>query len=341
MWFWVHIGWRCVHALIVFFGVTLVTFVVARLLPGNPAYLIAGRHADEQTLQEIIQRLGLDQPIPTQYLLYMQGLLRGDLGEAWTTSNPVTVDIAQRFPATLELSLAALCLALVVALPLGIVAALRPGSIVYRIARALAVGGVAIPQFWFGLLLVYLFFFRLRWMPPPMGRLPLGVMPPTVTGLLLIDTLIAGDIANFWLALKTLVMPSITLALAFQAPILQIVQTTMAEALQCDAVRTARALGVPRMTIISNHALRLVLPPLLTMIGITFGYLLGGTVLVERVFTWPGIGMYALQAVNSMDYAAIQGVVLVTTLFYLLIYFVIDVLHVLIDPRVRLERAVT
>lgn len=337
MWFWVHTGRRLAHALIVIFGVTLVTFVVARLLPGNPVYLMVGGHADEQTLREATTRLGLDKPILEQYFIYLGGLVRGDLGQSWTTSNPVTVDIAQRFPATLELSLVALLLALLVALPLGIAAALHPGGGAYRVAQALAVGGVAVPQFWLGLILIYVFFFRLGWMPPPMGRLPLGTMPPQVTGLLLVDTLLAGDLTSFWLAVKALTLPSITLMLAFQAPILQLVRATMADTLQSDAVRTAHALGIPRRTVIYHHAFRLALPPVLTMIGITFGYLLGGTILVESVFSWPGMGMYALQAVNATDYAAIQGVVLVSALIYILVYFILDMLQVIIDPRVRLE----
>lgn len=326
---------RLGHAVVVIWGVTLVTFVVARLLPGNPVYLMVGNQADETTVQEANAKLGFDKPIPEQYFIYMQGLLKGDLGRAWTTSNPVSQDIRQRFPATVELSVIAFIFALLIALPLGITAGLRPRSFVERIAQIVSNFGVAVPQFWLGLMFIYLFYFRLRLMPPPMGRLPLVAAPPHITGLMLVDTLLAGNVDHFWLAAKVLVLPSLTLAMAVQAPILNLVQVSMSAVMKSDAVRTARALGFPRHEVIVRHALRMALLPVLNMIGITFGYLLGGTVLVESVFSWPGMGLYALQAMNASDYAAIQGVVLFSAMIYITVYIALDIAQFVIDPRIR------
>lgn len=325
---------RVALALVVIWGVTLTSFVVSRLLPGNPVYLIVGTRADEQTVQEATAKYGLDRSLPEQYWIYMRDLVRGDLGESWTTSNPVTSDIAQRFPATLELSLVSFILAMTIALPLGIAAALRPGGAADRVASSVSVGGAALPQFWLGLMLIYLFFFRLQWMPPPMGRLPLATPPPTRTGLLLIDTLLAGDLDLFKLAAWTLILPSVTLALAVQAPILSLVRTGMKDALDAPPILTAKAFGLPRRVWLS-HAWRLAMLPVLNMVGISFGYLLGGTVLVESVFSWPGMGLYALQAMNASDYAAVQGVVLVSALIYVTVYLVLDIVQLAVDPRAR------
>jgi len=326
---------RIGQALLVVWGVTLLAFVTARVLPGNPVYLMAGSHADERTLEELEARYGLDRPLGVQYLLYLRDLVRGDWGRAWTTSNPVLSDIAQRFPATLELSLAALAGSLLVALPLGTAAARRPGSFVDRLASAVAGSGAAVPQFWLGLMLIYVFFYRLQWVPPPMGRLPLSEAPPAATGLLLADTLLAGRTDLFWLASRALLLPTVTLAFAVQAPILSLVRATMRVALSSPTVLAGRALGLRPAAILYRRAFRLAFGPIASMVGISFGYLLGGTVLVETVFSWPGMGQYALSAMNAGDYAAIQGVVLASALIYVLVYFALDTMQKILDPRTR------
>lgn len=326
---------RTGQALFVAWGVTLLAFVTARVLPGNPVYLMAGSHADERTLRELEARYALDRPIPVQYALYISDLVRGDWGRAWTTSNPVLEDIAQRFPATLELSLAALLTALLVALPLGIAAARRPGSAFDRLASAVSTAGASVPQFWLGLMLTYVFFYRLGWVPPPMGRLPLFEPPPTATGLLLVDTLLARRFDLFSLSFRALLLPTLTLAFAVQAPILSLVRATMRETLRAPTVAAGRALGLRPVVILYRRAFRLALGPIANMVGISFGYLLGGTVLVETVFAWPGMGQYALAAMNASDYAAIQGVVLASALIYVSVYFALDVLQRILDPRVR------
>jgi peptide/nickel transport system permease protein len=326
---------RTGQALLVAWGVTLLAFVTARLLPGNPVYLMAGSHADERTLAELTARHGLDRPLAVQYVIYLRDLARGDWGRAWTTSNPVLEDIAQRFPATLELSLLSLAASLLIALPLGISAARRPGSAVDGLASSVATAGAAVPQFWLGLMLIYVFFYRLQWAPPPMGRLPLSEAPPAVTGLLLADTLLAGRVDLFWLASRTLLLPTITLAFAVQAPILSLVRATMRDTLGSTTVVAGRALGLRSAAILYRRAFRLALGPIANMVGISFGYLLGGTVLVETVFSWPGMGQYALSAMNAGDYAAIQGVVLSSAFIYVVVYFALDTIQMILDPRTR------
>jgi len=330
-----HLARRTGQALLVVWGVTLLAFVTARLLPGNPVYLMAGSHADERTLSELTARYGLDRPILDQYVLYMGDLVRGDWGRAWTTSNPVLEDIVQRFPATLELSLLALSASLLFAVPVGIAAARHPGSAIDRFASAASTAGASVPQFWLGLMLIYVFFYRLQWVPPPMGRLPLAEAPPQLTGLLLVDTLVAGRGDLFLLASRALVLPTLTLAFAVQAPILSLVRATMRKTLRSPAVVAGRALGLRPASILYRRAFRLALGPIASIVGISFGYLLGGTVLVETVFSWPGMGQYALSAMNAGDYAAIQGVVLSSALVYVFVYFALDAMQMLLDPRTR------
>jgi peptide/nickel transport system permease protein len=325
---------RLVQALLVIWGVTLIAFVIARVLPGNPAYLLAGQNADPQTIVAMKHRLGLDRPLPTQYAIYMEKLFQGDLGRATSTSNPVTTDLGQRLPATVELGLASLVLALVVSLPLGIAAALRPRGIAARATDVLSAAGVALPQFWLGLMLVYIFFFRLGWAPPPIGRTN-GVTPPHVTGFFLIDSLLAGDGTAFRQALGALILPAVTMAVTIQPPLLRLVQVSMREALASDAVRTARAEGLSFFQVVYRDAFRLAQLPILNMIGLLVGIVLSSSVLVETVFSWPGIGQYAFQAINASDYAAVQGVVLVAAVAYVGIYLVLDLVQMVVDPRLR------
>lgn len=329
-----QIGKRVAQALIVIWGVTLITFVIARVLPGNPAYLLAGQNSSPQTIVAMKHRLGLDRSLASQYGIYMKGLARGDLGNSFTTSNPVTKDLGTKLPATLELGLVALVLTLLIALPLGIRAALRPRGLAARCTDLLSAAGVALPQFWLGLMLVFFFFYKLNWAPPPIGRTT-GDTPHHVTGFLLIDSLIAGNLTDFKHAAGALVLPAITLAVTVQPPLLRLVQVTMREALASDAVRSARAGGLSFGQVVYRDALRIALLPILNMTGLLFGIVLSSSVLVETVFSWPGIGQYAYQAINASDYAAVQGVVLVATLAYVGVYLVLDILQIFVDPRLR------
>lgn len=325
---------RLGYLLIALFIVSLITFVVTRVLPGNPVYLIVGVQADQAIADAVAARLGLDLPIHEQYLRYLQQLVVGDLGSSWRTGNPVSFDIAARWPATIELASVALIVALVWSIPLGIIAGLRERSISDRIASTLSGFGVSIPEFWLGMVLILIFFGVLGVAPPPLGR-TLGAVPATVTGFLTVDALIAGDLAAFAAAARQIVLPAVTLGFVIGAPLLRTTRTFMREAMQSQYVRSARALGVPRRSIVLRHALPNVLLPVTTMLAMLYGYLLGGTVLVEYVFAWPGIGKYAVDSISASDYAPVMAAVLLSAISYLVVYLVTDVLHFFIDPRTR------
>ncbi len=330
----VYIMRRLAYMLVALFGVSLVTFVVTRVLPGNPAYLLVGAMADESTVAAITEQLGLDLPIYEQYIRYMQQLLSGDLGDSLRTSNSVAVDLGARWPATIELASSALVLALCWSVPFGIVSALRRRSISDRLANFFSGLGVSVPEFWLGYILLLVFFGILGWAPAAIGR-TLGEVPERITGLYTIDSLIAGDWEAFKAAAKQLILPAATLALTVGAPLLRITRGFMRETMASHHIRSARALGVPEWSIVLRHALPNVLLPVSTMVAIMYGYLLGGTVLVEFVFAWPGIGKYAVDAINASDFAPVLVVVLLSALSYLLVYLVMDILHFVIDPRTR------
>ena len=330
----VYVARRLAYMLVALFGVSLVAFVVTRVLPGNPAYMIVGVLADESTVAAVIERLGLDLPIHEQYFRYIQQLASGDLGDSWRTRNPVTVDIGARWPATIELGSAALILAIAWSLPFGIVSALRRRSISDRLANAVSGLGVSIPEFWLGLILLLVFFGTLEWAPAPIGR-TLGDVPAHTTGLYTVDAILARDWEAFKAAAVQLILPAATLALVVGAPLLRVTRGFMRETMSSHHIRSARALGIPERSIVLRHALPNVLLPVSTMVAIMYGYLLGGTVLVEFVFAWPGIGKYAIDSINASDFAPVLAAVLLSALSYLVVYLVMDLLHFVVDPRTR------
>lgn len=325
---------RLGYLAIALFIVSLITFVVTRVLPGNPVYLIVGVQADQAIADAVAVRLGLDLPVQEQYLRYLGQLFLGDLGSSWRTGNPVSFDLAARWPATIELASVALLVALLWSIPLGIVAGLRERSASDRIASALSGFGVSIPEFWLGMVLILVFFGILGVAPPPLGR-TLGDIPPVVTGFLLVDALIDGDGTALGAALRQIVLPATTLGFVIGAPLLRTTRTFMREAMLSQYVRSAKALGLPHRSIVLRHALPNVLLPVTTMLAMLYGYLLGGTVLVEYVFAWPGIGKYAVDSISSSDYAPVMAAVLLSAVSYLLVYLVTDLLHFFIDPRTR------
>jgi ABC-type dipeptide/oligopeptide/nickel transport system permease component len=315
--------------------VSVITFFTTRVLPGNPAYLIVGQHADAATVQAVTEDLGLDRSIPEQYALYVEQLASGDLGTSYRSGNPVNTDLGARWPATIELGTFAMLAAVAWAVLLGVAAALRPRSLVDRLASALSGAGVSVPDFWLGILLVLVFFNYLGVAPAPLGRIVDVPAPEHVTGFYTVDSLLTGDWAALRASLAQLVLPVATLSFVIGAPLLRVTRTFMRKELASDYVRSARALGVPRRRVIARHALPNVLLPLTTMIALLYGYLLGGTVLVEVVFAWPGVGKYAVDSVAASDYAPVMAVVLLSAVSYLVVYLVTDVLHVAIDPRTR------
>ncbi len=332
------IGARLLTTIPSVIGVIIVTFLLTRVLPGDTAAYFAGPTASAQAIAEIRSKLGLDLPLPQQFFTYVMALLKGDLGQSLTTGQPVTKDIAARLPASAELTLSGLLLAMSVALPLGVIAAVKQGSWIDHLCRVVATAGVSLPVFFTGLLLVYTFYFILGWSPAPLGRFDVFLSePPRVTGFLLIDTLVAGDVPAFRAALSQLILPAVTLAIFSLAPITRMTRASMLAVLGADFVRTARANGLTNARVIGTYAFRNAMLPVVTTLGMVFSFLLGANVLVEKVFAWPGIGSYAVEALIASDYAPIQGFVLTMAIMYVMLNLLIDVLYGIIDPRVRLE----
>jgi peptide/nickel transport system permease protein len=319
-------------------GVVIVTFLLTRALPGDPAAYFAGPAATKEAIEQVRVKLGLDRPLPAQFVSYVGDLARGDLGVSLTTGQPVATEIRTRLPASAELTLLGLIVAMAAAIPLGIMAAMRPGSIVDHACRIVATAGVSLPVFFTGLILVYVFYYLLGWAPAPLGRLDVFFSPPPqVTGFYLIDSLIAGDGETFLASLKQLILPALTLGIFSLAPVARMTRAAMLSALASDFVRTARASGLSGRTIIVTYAFRNALLPVMTTLGMVFSFLLGANVLVEKVFAWPGIGSFAVEALIASDFAPVQGFVLTMAVMYVMLNLAIDILYGIVDPRMRLE----
>jgi peptide/nickel transport system permease protein len=329
---------RAMFAVPSLIGVVIVTFLLTRALPGDPAAYFAGPAATKEAIEQIRAKLGLDKPLLVQFGRYVQDLSQGDLGMSLTTGQPVVHEIKTRLPASAELTLLGLILSMAVAVPLGISAATRPGSLIDHSCRVVATAGVSLPVFFTGLILVYVFYYQLGWAPAPLGRLDVFFSPPpAVTGFYLIDSLIAGNFALFSASLKQLILPALTLGIFSLAPIARMTRASMLAVLASDFVRTARASGLSPSTVIVTYAFRNAMIPVITTLGMVFSFLLGANVLVEKVFAWPGIGSYAVEALIASDFAPLQGFVLTMAIMYVALNLIIDILYGLIDPRVRLE----
>ena len=328
---------RLLGALPNLFGIVLITFLLTRALPGDPAAFFAGPAGTQEAVEQVREKLGLNRTLPVQFWIYLKDLARGDLGQALSTGLPVRQELLARLPASLELVLAALLLAVAVALPLGIAAARRPNSWIDHLCRLLTTAGVSLPTFFTGLLLAYVFYYLLGWAPSPIGRLdPYLTAPATITGLYTIDSLLVGDVKLFIASAKQMILPVLTLGIFVLAPIARMTRASMLSVLSADFVRTARASGLSTPTVLVRYALRNALLPVVTTLGMVFSFLLGMSVIVEKVFAWPGVGSFALEALVASDYAPVQGFVLTMAVLYTLLNLVIDMLYVVIDPRVRL-----
>jgi len=319
-------------------GVVIVTFLLTRALPGDPAAYFAGPAATTEAIQQIRVKLGLDKPLYIQFVRYVDDLAHGDLGNSLTTGQPVGQEIKTRLPASAELTLLGLIVSVVIAVPLGILAAARPNSLIDHACRVIATAGVSLPVFFTGLILIYVFYYHLGWAPPPLGRLDIFYSPPPqVTGFYLIDSLIAGDGEVFVAALKQLILPALTLAIFSLAPIARMTRASMLAVLSSDFVRTARASGLAPFTVVITYAFRNAMLPVITTLGMVFSFLLGANVLVEKVFAWPGIGSFAVEALIASDFAPLQGFVLTMAVMYVALNLLIDILYGVIDPRMRVE----
>lgn len=328
---------RIVLLLPVLLGLSMMVFAIGRLLPGDPVMLAAGPNASKEEIAALSAEFGLDQPIPVQYWRYLTGLLQGDWGRSLQTRGPVLEDLKVYLPATLELVLAAMAIAIVAGILLGLLAAVRRNGWIDYLVRLASLASISMPRFFLGLLLQLVFAMWLGWAALG-GRFPLtGSPPPTVTGMLTLDSLIAGDMQAFVLALQHLALPAIAMSLSPLATITRMMRASTMEVLQQDYVLTARALGIPPRKLLFKHVLRNALSSTLTVIGLYFGWLLGGTVLVETVFDWPGIGLYATKSILTQDFMPVMGVVLSIGTLFVAFNLVIDLLYGVVNPKVQLR----
>jgi len=315
-------------------GVVTITFFAARVFGGDPTELYTPPEATDALRAEIRARLGLADPLWVQYIRYLGAIVQFDFGVSFSTNQSVGADLTDRLPATLELGLVGLGLGVLLGVPLGVLAAVTREGPTDFLVRGITLTGMALPQFWIGLVLIWVFFVILGWLPGPVGRLPIGVDPPApITGFLLIDLALLGDMARWRMAALQLVLPAGTLAIATLAPIARVTRASMVEALQSEYIRTAIAMGHGKRAIWFRYALRNALLPVVTLVGVLAGYVFGGAVLLESIFGWPGLGQYALQAIESSDFAALQGFVIYAALLYVVAFLVVDVLYMVIDPR--------
>ena len=330
-----RLGQRLLASLPALLGVVVLTFLLMRVLPGDPAVFFAsGPSAGQAEIENLRREMGLDRPIPVQLVHYLGDVARGNLGRSLTTGQPVLADMKRRLPASLELTFSALLLALSLALPLGILAALRPGSVVDHAVRLVCTLGVCVPTFVSGLLLIYVFYYLLGIAPDPTGRIDIfAASPPELTGFLLVDFALVGDWEGWWAAATQLILPAGTMALFVLAPLARMTRASMLAVLGSDFVRTARSLGLSETRVILVYALRNALIPVLTIAGIVFSTMLGANVLVEKVFSWPGVASYALDALLASDYAPVQGFVLLMASIFVLVNLTVDVLYGIADPR--------
>lgn len=334
-----YLARRLALAVVSLFGIVLVAFLVARMVPADPLAVVLSDQAtkDPSIRAAYVKRWGLDRSLPEQFGHYLLNVLRGDLGESFSTRRPVRQDLAQYLPATIELSVAALVFAVLIGVPLGIVAAVRHNRAPDHVARVISLVGAASPIFWTGLVALHLFYYLLNWFPGP-GRLdPYLQFPPRVTGFTLVDSLLAGNGETFRSGLRHLLLPALVLGWFIMGIIARTTRSALLEVLAADYVRTARAKGLAEQSVVGFHALRNALIPVVTVIGLAFASLMSGAVLTETVFAWPGIGRYAVTASTNLDYPAILGVTILTAVIYITVNFVVDILYGILDPRIRVE----
>jgi peptide/nickel transport system permease protein len=318
----------------VLLGVSIVVFFMVRAIPGDPAQLLLGQQATEEQVQQVRQNMGLDKPVIVQYGIFLADAVRGDFGDSIVTGRPVTTELLARLPATLELTAFAMLVAILVGVPVGVISAVKQYSLLDKFTSVLALTGISMPIFWLAMILIVIFFVNLGWLPFP-GRLSTGYAVTSITGLVLVDSLLTLNFAAFWDGLKHLILPAIALGTIPMAVIMRMTRSSMLEVLGEDYVRTARAKGVVPWRVIFKHALRNAMLPTVTVIGLQAGLLMGGAVITETIFSWPGVGQIAYDSVNRRDYAMIQGVVLYGATLFVLVNLLVDVLYAVLDPRVR------
>ena len=326
---------RLIGVVFVLFGISIITFLLSHVLPADPARTAVGGHAGKAAIAAMRERMGLDKPIYIQYLRYMKDLFHGDLGYSYTSKRPVATDLRDYFPASLELTLSAMLIALVFGIPLGVISASTRRRWVDRVIGAIAVFEAAMPLFLLGLLFQVVFYKDLGWLPAT-GRLAIGMQAPhRITGMFTVDSLLTGDWVRLKSSLLHLALPAITLSMPAMAILIKMVRSSMLEALSRDYIRTARSKGIAERRVVLRHALRNALLPTLTSMGLLLGSLLSGAFLVEVVYTFPGMGMYVLNSILRSEFSAIVSTTLIVAAFYMLANLLVDVAYVIVDPRIR------
>lgn len=326
---------RLLLLVFVVFGVTFITFFLSNIIPGDPASMMAGQRANEETLEQVRKQLGLDQPVLTQYAHYMQGLLSGDLGTSIRTQKPVLDDLLVFFPATLELATLAFFIAIVIGIPLGILAAVKKNTFWDHASRIFTISGISTPVFWSGLVVIFIFYGLLGWFPAN-GRIDMHINPPThVTGFYLLDSLLSGDFVAFQSSLRHIILPAIVLSFAQLAIITRQVRASMLEVLEKEYFRTAMANGIHGPYLLIKYGLRNALIPTITIIGVSFGALLGGAVVTETIFGWPGMGRYVVQSISYLDFPAMMGFTVFISIGYVIINLIVDLSYYVLNPQIK------
>jgi len=319
-------------------GITFVAFVLTEMVPGDPAAANLGQRAiaDPAAVQAFREKYGLDKPLPVQYVLYLEHLAQGDLGLSEQTHRAVRTDLAEYIPATAELAVTSILIAFALGITLGVLSAVRRNKLTDQVLRVISLGGISMPTFWLALVALYVFFFKLGWVPGS-GRLDPGVLPaPHVTGMYTVDALLAGQFDVLGNALQHLILPACVLAAYNIGLLTRFTRSAVLEVINNDYIQAARAKGLPEHTVILRHVLRAALPPIITVGGLAFANVMTGTVLVESIFAWPGIGQYAFHSATTLDLPAIMGVSLFVAVVYIVVNFTVDILYGIVDPRMRL-----
>jgi peptide/nickel transport system permease protein len=326
-----RLGW----AIVLLWLITVFMFVLLHLIPGNPAVALAGFGAKRSQIQALYVQLGLNKPLPVQYYKYVVGLLHLNLGRSARTGEPVTTDLGTFLPATIELVVISFVIYVLLAIPLGAWSARRQGRVAEALVRIAAIIGSGAPVFWFGILLQQLFFVRLHWLPLN-GQLPITAPgPPHKTGIFLIDSLLAGQWETLWQTVRYLIMPVTTVVIAMLAVGLRSTRASVLQELRRPYVRTAEAKGVTGLRLLALHVMKNALNPVVSILGLQFGYLLGWIVLVETVFSWPGIGLYLYNSIQSFDYAPIMAITLLISVTFIVVNLLTDLIYPILDPRLR------
>lgn len=331
---WAYTARRLLGIIPVLFGISLLVFLFLHLIPGDPAVVMLGERAEPERIAALRSKLGLERPLWEQYLFFVGNLLQGDLGTSIFNQLTIKEQLARRWPATFELAIAATLFAVIIGIPFGILAAVRKNTIVDNLATSFSLLGVSLPVFWLGLLLVYLFAVNLQWLPAG-GRLSIDVdaLFQPITGFYVLDALAQPQ--TFWDVAKHLILPAITLGTIPLAILTRITRSAMLEVLSQDYVRTARAKGLTERRVIWRHAFKNALLPVVTIIGLQFGTLLGGAILTETIFSWPGIGSWIYEGILNRDYPVVQGGVIFVALVFVIVNLVVDLSYALLDPRIQ------